>query len=155
MDFIILSTYSDIIDLTWGHLMQFLAVGIIIWEVWKKIKEIKKESDADCERKKKWDNAANVIDERQKIWDEAVVDIHGERKFIVDRYDTKLAELREEIEENHSDTEAKIQEVRADVMVLAESIRAVLEGLIEQGCNGPVKAAKEKLDHYLIESLGR
>jgi hypothetical protein len=57
--------------------------------------------------------------------------------------------------DNHTDTEAKIQEVRADVIILAESIRAVLEGLIEQGCNGPVKEAKEKLDHYLISSLGR
>ena len=155
MDIIVLSTASDIVELTFSHLMQTLAVVIILWEVWKKVKEIKTESDAEHKRRESWDKAAKVIEEKEAVWDDAVADIKGERKFIVDRYDTKLAEIEKQIEENHTDTDAKIQEVRADVMVLAESIRAVLEGLIEQGCNGPVKAAKDKLDHYLIESLGR
>lgn len=152
---ILLSTYSEILDLSFSYILQALAVLIVIWEIWKKIKEMKKESDDEYARKESWDKAAQAIKEKEKIWDEAVADIHGERKFIVDRYDTKLKEIEHKIEDNHTDTDAKIQEVRADVMVLAESIRAVLEGLIEQGCNGPVKAAKEKLDHYLIESLGR
>lgn len=151
----ILLSGFDLMDITFNHFMQALAILIILWEVWKKLKEMKKESDAEHERKESWDKAAKVIQEKEKIWDDAVADIHGERKFIVDRYDIKLAEIEQKIEENQTDTEAKLQEVRADVMVLAESIRAVLEGLIEQGCNGPVKQAKERLDHYLIESLGR
>ena len=145
----------DIMDVTFAHFMQALALVIVVYEVWKKLRDIKKESDEDHKRKESWDKAAKVIEEKEKVWDDAVADIRGERKFIIERYDNKLAEIRSEIDDNHTDTEAKLQEVRADISILAEAIRAVLEGQIEQGCNGPVKAAKEKLDHYLIESLGR
>ena len=145
---ILLSGAYNIMDITFAHAMQAIALVIVVYEVYKKLKEMKKESDEDRDRKKSWDNAAKVISEKEKIWDDAVADIRGERKFIVDRYDTKLQEMQ-------TDTDAKLQEVRSDIAILAEAIRAVLEGQIEQGCNGPVKQAKEKLDHYLIESLGR
>ena len=154
MGTIILSGY-DIMDVTFAHAMQALALVIVVWEVVKKLKEIKKDSDADHKRKQSWDYAAKVIAEKEKVWDDAVGDIRGERDYIIQRYDGRLDGLHKQIEDNHIDTESKIQEIRADVMILAEAIRAVLEGQIEQGCNGPVKDAKEKLDHYLIESLGR
>ena len=154
MGTIILSGY-DIMDVTFAHAMQALALVIVVWEVVKKLKEIKKDSDADHKRKQSWDYAAKVIAEKEKVWDDAVGDIRGERDYIIQRYDGRLDGLDKQIEDNHIDTESKIQEIRADVMILAEAIRAVLEGQIEQGCNGPVKDAKEKLDHYLIESLGR
>ena len=162
---ILLSSY-DLMNVTFAHVLQAIALVIIVWEAWKKIKEIKKESDADHKRKESWDHAAKVIEEKEKVWDDAVSDIRGERKLIVERYDARLddlekqikenhSELERRIDDNHSDTEAKIQEVRADVMILTEAIRAVLEGQIEQGCNGPVKEAKNRLDTYLVESLGR
>ena len=151
---IILSGYN-IMDVTFAHAMQALALIIVAWEAFKKLREIKHDSDADHQRKEEWDHAAKVIKEKEKVWDDAVADIRGEREFILRRYDGRLDGIHKQIEDNHLDTEAKIQEIRADVMILAEAIRAVLEGQIEQGCNGPVKEAKEKLDHYLIESLGR
>ena len=144
---IILAGY-DIMEVTFAHAMQALALIIVVWEVWKKLKEMKTESDAEHRRKESWDKAAKAIEEKEKIWDDAVADIRGERKFVIDRYDTKLLEMQ-------TDTDAKLQEIRSDIAILAEAIRAILEGQIEQGCNGPVKQAKEKLDHYLIESLGR
>lgn len=153
MDPILLSL--DLTDVSFGMLLQVVAVIIIFYTAWKKIKELINDFNVDHERKKKWDDTAKKMEEKSPIWDDAVADIRGERKFIIDRYDSQLADIKREITDNHCDTEAKIQEVRSDVIILAESIRAVLEGLIEQGCNGPVKEAKEKLDHYLISSLGR
>ena len=145
----------DITELTPMMIFQAVAVFIVLYTVYKKLKEIINDFNTDHERKIKWDKTAEVVRTKEKIWDDAVADIRGERKEIVERYDGRLNKLENKIDDNHTDTEAKIQEVRADVMVLAESIRAVLEGQIEQGCNGPVKTAKERLDHYLIESLGR
>lgn len=133
---ILLSGY-DILDLTFRHIFEAFAVLIVLWEIFKKLKEIKKTSDDEHAKREQWDKAANTIKEKEEVWDNAVADIKGEREFMMRRYDSRL------------------QEIRTDVMILAEAIRAVLEGQIEQGCDGPVKAAKEKLDHYLIESLGR
>lgn len=151
---ILLSGY-DILDLTFRHIFEAFAVLIVLWEIFKKLKEIKKTSDDEHAKRELWDKAANTIKEKEEVWDNTVADIKGEREFMMRRYDSRLDELELQIKENHVTSEAKMQEIRTDVMILAEAIRAVLEGQIEQGCDGPVKAAKEKLDHYLIESLGR
>ena len=145
----------DLTDLSPSLIFEAFAVIIVIYAVYKKLKELIDDLNADHERKIRWDKTADILKEKEKVWDDAVGDIRGERQEIVKRYDGRLDELEQRITNNHMDTEAKIQEVRADVMILAESIRAVLQGQIEQGCDGPVKEAKERLDHYLIESLGR
>jgi len=145
----------DLTNVSFAMFLQAVAVIIVVYAAYKKIREILNDFNIDHERKKKWDITADIVREKEKVWDDAVADIRGERDYILKRYDTRLDELEKRMEDNHADTEAKIQEVRADVIVLAESIRAVLEGQIAQGCNGPVKEAKDKLDHYLISSLGR
>ena len=145
----------DLTDVTFQDIIFAFAVLIVVYTAYKKVKEILNDFNTDYAKKKRWDKTADIVQEKEPIWDDAVADVKGEREYIVKWCNGRLDEIQKEIADNHTDTEAKIQEVGADVMILAESIRAVLEGLIEQGCNGPVKEAKEKLDHYLISSLGR
>ena len=145
----------DLTDVTFQDIIFAFAVLIVLYTAYKKIKEILNDFNTDYAKKKRWDKTADIVQEKEPIWDDAVADVKGEREGIVKWCNGRLDEIQKEMADNHTDTEAKIQEVRADVIILAESIRAVLEGLIEQGCNGPVKEAKEKLDHYLISSLGR
>jgi hypothetical protein len=145
----------DLTDLTLRDIIFAFAVIIVLYTAYKKIKEILNDFNTDYDKKKRWDKTADIVQEKEPIWDDAVADVKGEREYIVRWCNGRLDEIQKEITDNHTEDTAKIQEVRADVMILAESIRAVLEGLIEQGCNGPVKEAKEKLDHYLISSLGR
>lgn len=145
----------DLTDVTFQDIIFAFAVLIVVYTAYKKVKEILNDFNTDYAKKKRWDKTADIVQEKESIWDDAVADVKGEREEIVKWCNGRLDEIQKEMADNHTDTEAKIQEVRADVMILAESIRAVLEGLIEQGCNGPVKEAKEKLDHYLISSLGR
>ena len=57
------------------------------------------------------------------------------------------------IDANHTDTEAKVQELKAEVLMLTKSMSAVMDGLIQQGCNGPVTAAKKNLDEFLMSKL--
>ena len=41
--------------------------------------------------------------------------------------------------------------IRAELQVLCFGVRACLSGLHEQGCNGPVSQALDKLDKHLNE----
>lgn len=153
----------DIADLTFGYIIQGLAVLIIIAEVYKKIKEVKNASDADHARKQGWDYASATIKAKEKEWDSGLSDVDNVRNEIVKKYDNKLSELEEKmdkdneeltkvIEENKTDSEAKMQELKIELFVQTECMRAVLDGLHQLKCNGPVTQAKELLDTYLSGS---
>ena len=58
--------------------------------------------------------------------------------------------MRNQINENHADTEAKLQELVAMVMILTKGQVAALDGLKQQGCNGKVTQAKQELDEFLM-----
>ena len=154
---------SDISQLTFSYIFQALAVIIILWEAGKKIWEIKKASDEDHDKRKEMEYAAKIIKEKEKKWDEGLLEIYSEREKIVARYDKKLAEMEEKqeennaeltskIEENKTDAEAKMQELKIELFVQTECMRAVLDGLHQLNCNGPVTQAKELLDTYLSGS---
>ena len=92
--------------------------------------------------------------DREKKWDEMeqnlTKNIQEERDKIYDKYDTKLIEIEQKIETNHSDTEAKLQEIASVLMILTKGQLAALEGLKQQGCNGAVTQAKKELDEFLM-----
>ena len=72
-------------------------------------------------------------------------------KFFNDWHDKiqKYDSYESKIENTHADTEAKFQQIITEQYILTKSMLAVLEGLIEQGCNGPVTKAKNELEKYL------
>jgi len=145
----------DILDLTFNHLTQALAIIIVLWFVVKNFREMKEASDKDMRRKEGWDKAAKVIEEKEKLWDEGLEDVYNERKQIVDKFDKRLDEVDKKIDNNYTDTEAKIQEVKAELLILTECMRAVLDGLYQQGCNGKVTEARHKLDEHLVTLVGK
>lgn len=58
-------------------------------------------------------------------------------------------EMNDKVEQTHADTEAKMQQLIAEQYILTESMLAVLEGLKQLNCNGPVSEAKIKLEKHL------
>lgn len=75
-------------------------------------------------------------------------------------YDNRINEANDRITKAHeyafeslqqiqSETEAKLQEIRAEQEMITYCMRAVLDGLHQLNCNGPVTEASEKLDKYL------
>ena len=121
------------------NMQTIILLGVVvigIWEFIKKGMEMIKTITTQHDRVKKWDEAAEYISKS--------------REEIVKRYDEKLAELEIKIDENHCDTEAKVQELKAEMFILTKSVNAVLDGLIQQGCNGHVTAAKKELDEFLM-----
>lgn len=55
----------------------------------------------------------------------------------------------EALEEMQTETEAKLQEIRAEQEMITVCMRAVLDGLHQLNCNGKVTEASDKLDEYL------
>lgn len=141
----------ELIDLTFSHIVEGLAVLIVCWFVVKNFIEIRKVTKDRVIREESWDTAAKVIKEKEKKWDDGLATISNERKQIIERYDGRLDEIETRIDENHSQTEAKIQEVQSEIYILTECMRAVLDGLHQQGCNGEVTKTKQKLETYLIK----
>jgi len=141
-----------------SYIQALVTTGGAIMGVWrfiKVMKDIKKSNDEEVERRKKWDNAAKINEENKEKWDKGLVDIYEERNKIVEKYDARLDELEKNIDKNHTETEAKIQEVQSEMLILTECMRAVLDGLHQLNCNGKVTEASEKLDNYLVGLIGK
>ena len=123
--------------ITLQALIQCAALIIGIWGFYKVVMEITKAITERHDREQKWDDyEKNLQEERDKIYD---------------RYDAKLAEIEEKINNNHVDTESKIQQTQAELYILTECMAAVLDGLKRLNCNGKVTEAKQNLDAYLIK----
>jgi len=140
---------GDIVNLTFSYILQGIAVLIIIYEVYKKIKEVKKESDAEHEWKMRVKKAVEAMEAKEKLWDEGLRDLDGMRERLSRDFNKRLDDIEAKIEDNHTDTEAKIQEVRSEQMFQMELFKTVLDGLGQLGANGPVTIMSEKLDNYL------
>lgn len=92
----------------------------------------------------------NERHDKEKKWDEYEKNLQEERDKIYEKYDKKLTEVEAKIIENHCDTEAKIQELRAEMLMLTKCMSAVLDGLKQMNCNGSVTVAKKELDEFLM-----
>ena len=69
-----------------------------------------------------------------------------------DGYTTRIEALDKKIEDQKTDTDAKLQEINAGLAVLTNSMLAVLEGLTQLNCNGPVTEARDELIRHLNDA---
>lgn len=142
---------GDIANLTFSYILQAIAVLFIIYEIYKLFKGIKKESDEEHEWKMRVKKAVEAMEAKEKLWDEGLRDLDGMRERLSRDFNKRLDDIEAKIEDNHSDTEAKVQEVRAEQMFQMELFKTVLDGLGQLGANGPVTEMKDRLDKYLID----
>lgn len=140
---------GDMLNLTFSYILQGIAVLIIIYEIYKKIKEVKKASDDEHEWQMRVKNAVETVEKKEKEWDEALSGVKETREILAKEFNKRLDDLENKIEENHSDTEAKIQEIRSEQEFSIEIFRVILDGLTQLNCNGQVTQMKERLDSYL------
>ena len=117
---------------------MLIQMGVIIMGLWgftKVVKEIV--------------SSVNARHDREQKWDEYEKHLQEERDRIYTKYDGKLLEMEKKIDENHADTESKLQQVRSELLILTDCMAAVLDGLHQQGCNGKVSEASERLQQYM------
>ena len=142
---------GDLANFSFNYILQFIAVLFIIYEIYKLFKGIKKESDDEHDWKMRVKKAVETVENKEKEWDEALAGVKETRAVLQKEFNKRLDEIEAKIEDNHTDTEAKIQEVRAEQMFQMELFKCVLVGLGQLGANGPVTEMKDKLDKYLMD----
>ena len=148
---------------SFSFLAQVAVIIMAVWGFYKVVKEIIKAVNDRHDREQKWDEMEGKLTKKlQDIEEEAKRNIQQERDKIYVRYDDELDVIKEEIgslknqtQENHCDEEAKIQQLKMELQIQTECIRAILDGLRQLNCNGPVTDAKEKLDSYLVDQAHR
>ena len=123
--------------ITFNDLIKVAVVIMGMWAFYKVVTEIIKAINARHDREQKWDDTAN--------------DLRKEREEDVCQYNKQLSEIRNQQDEIRTDFEAKVQEIKAEQFIIVECLRAVLDGLRQQGCNGKVSEAISTLDAYLLE----
>lgn len=121
--------------ITISDLVKFAMIIMGCWGFYKIITEIIRAITTRHDKEQKWDESAEVIKQ--------------EHDKITEKYDAEIEDIRELIDTTHCDTEAKLQEVRAELFILTECMQGVLDGLHQLNCNGKVTEASEKLDSYL------
>lgn len=117
-------------------------VGIIFMAIWGFVKVVGEVIDA-----------VNKRHDREQKWDDYAKNLDNEREKIYSRYDDRLVEIESKIDKNYQDNESKNQEIKAEITILTKSMSAILDGLIQQGCNGAVTEAKKNLDEFLMSKL--
>lgn len=131
----------DISLFTPQNFIYAIALIFAVYEIYDKGSKIVKRIAEEHDRVKKWDNM-------EEVW---VKNLQAEREKIYERYDTKLEEIEGRIEDNHVETEAKIQQTQTELFVLTQCMAAVLDGLKQMNCNGKVTEAQTLLDEYLVK----
>ena len=127
--------------ITFQALVQSAALIVGIWGFYKVIMEIVRNITARHDKEKAWDNA---VEETKK-----------ERELLAKNFNGRLDEITKIIETNQADSDAKIQELTAIVIMLTKSVKAILDGQVEQGLNGTVKKQRDEVDNFLTELIGK
>ena len=121
-----------------SQLHSLIEAAIILVGIWgfvKVLMEIVTKINNRHDKEQRWDNyEKNLREERDKIYT---------------KYDTKLSELETRMEDNHIETEAKLQQTQSELFILTQCMSAVLDGLKQMNCNGKVTEAQLLLDEYL------
>lgn len=100
-------------------------------------------------------NSITARHDREKAWDKAVEDVLKEREQITTQFNDRLDTLDAKIDENHTESEAKMQEITSIIIMLTKSVKAILDGQVEQGLNGEVKKQRDELNEYLTNLIAR
>ena len=130
--------------IAFNDLVRLAVVVAGLWGFFKIVNEIVK--------------AINARHDREQKWDETASNIRKEREEVVCQYNAQLAEIRqkqEDIQKKQEDIRTefngKVQDIKAEQLIIVECLRAVLDGLRQKGCNGEVSKAIKLLDDYLLE----
>lgn len=123
--------------ITFNELVRLAIVFAGLWGFFKVVNEVVK--------------AINARHDREQEWDQTATRIKKEREDDICHYNAQLAEIRNSQEDIRIEFDFKVQEIKAEQFIIVECLRAVLDGLHQQGCNGKVSEALDNLDTYLVK----
>lgn len=125
------------------YIQAYITVGsslLGIWGLVKVIKDIKKTNDEEVKRRKRWDDAAQAVEENKEAWNKGLADVDNIRESMMDRYDGRL-----------DNQDAKIQQLYAMQCMSLRAQDAILEALVDQGIgNGDIKDMHKELRDFIL-----
>ena len=134
----------EILNVTFGYVIQAIAVIIILWEAGKKIMEIKEKSDLDHDRKQRWDKAADIVEKKEKVWDDAVLISNKERQEITDTFNNRLGQQ-----------DTKIDRTLELVVELTKAMNILLKCEAEKGEDEEIKSAYTSFNNFVVNHIGK
>ena len=134
----------DLLNVTFAYVIQAIAVIIILWEAGKKIMEIKEKSDLDHDRKQRWDKAADIVEKKEKVWDEAVLLSGKERQEITDTFNNRLGQQ-----------DTKIDRTLELVVEPTKAMNILLKCEAEKGEDEEIKNAYTSFNNFVVNHIGK
>lgn len=122
-----------------------IIVVIALWGVYKVLKEIIKAFNERHDREQSWDKMTTMENDIMEKYKKDQAEKWAQ-------YDAKIEQVNTKLEENQTDTEAKLQEIRSELCLLTYAMMGALDGLKQLGCNGKVTDARERIDKHLNQS---
>lgn len=122
---------SEIINAVTGIAGMITALGVIFGLLWVIFKQYTK-----------WEGYDKTINEMNQKVDDKIGDLSKE-------FNERIGNIEEKIDTLTKNTEQKSSDTKEELCMLTYCMQAVLEGLHQQGCNGPVTEAREKLSKYV------
>lgn len=128
------------------YIQAYITVGsslLGIWGLVKVIKDIKKTNDEEVKRRKRWDDAATIIEEKSDAWNKGLADVDNVRESMMERYDGRL-----------DNQDAKIQQLYAMQCMSLKAQDAILEALVDQDIgNGDIKNMHKELRDFILDQV--
>ena len=125
------------------YVQAYITVGsslLGIWGLVKVIRDIKKTNDDEVKRRKRWDDTAQVVEEKAEAWSKGLADVDNVREFMMERYDGRL-----------DNQDAKFQQLYAMQCMSLRAQDAILEALVNQGIgNGDIKDMHKELRDFIL-----
>lgn len=134
----------DLLNVTFAYVIRTIAVIIILWEAGKKIMEIKEKSDLDHGRKQRWDKAADIVEKKEKVWDDAVLISNRERQEITATFNQRLGQQ-----------DTKIDRTLELVVELTKAMNVLLKCEAEKGEDEEIKSAYASFNTFVVNHIGR
>lgn len=122
-----------------------IIVVIALWGAYKVLKEIIKAFNERHDREQSWDKMTTMENDIMEKYKKDQAEKWAQ-------YDAKIEQVNTKLEENQTDTEAKLQEIRSELCLLTYAMMGALDGLKQLGCNGKVTDARERIDKHLNQS---
>lgn len=84
--------------------------------------------------------------DHQKEQDKEIAELKRDYEVKIQTLEKKLADTEKSIREKHNEDQRGVQE---ELQLLVYGIQACLKGLAEQGCDGPVSDAIDKIEKHI------
>lgn len=115
-----------------------------LWGLWTVIIKMKKTNDEEVQRRAKWDEMAQIVEENKDKWNRAFDATDNTREELEKKYDDRL-----------DDMDSKIQQLYAMNVLLIKSENALLEDRIKENGSTTLNDVHREINNFVVEQLGQ